>query len=148
VFLGVHEKLADGHVSAALPGDEFSSPDSAVAAIKKLDGTPYFAMDVADLVTDGQFSEETLLDVFKQSNQGKEGKIFLWSEPRVVHTVLDHFTAGIFASARSLADWNYRNNFCPGCGSGTYSMWGGWKISCRSLLPWADNTGKRSCPSG
>lgn len=26
-------------------------------------------------------------------------------------------------------------------------MWGGWKLSCTSLLPWADNTGRKPCPT-
>jgi hypothetical protein len=39
--------------------------------------------------------------------------------------------------------------FCPGCGSPQYSLWGGWKLACSSLLPWADNSNrKRPCPSG
>ncbi|KAJ3575274.1 hypothetical protein NP233_g1197 [Leucocoprinus birnbaumii] len=148
VFLGVQEKLANGDVLAALPTAEFSSPDFAVEAIKKLDGIPYFAMEVADVIQDGQISEEGMLELFKESSQDTEGKVFAWSEPRALLSVLDHFAGAVFASAKSLVDWNYRNKFCPGCGSGTYSMWGGWKISCLTLLPWSDNTGKRPCPSG
>ncbi|KAF5355066.1 hypothetical protein D9756_005512 [Leucocoprinus leucothites] len=128
VFLGVHEKIAHSDVAAALPTAEFSSPDFAIETIKRLDGTPYFAMEVADLVEDGQFTEERVLGLFKESSQGKEGKVFSWSEPRALLSGLDPFTAAVFASAKSLVDWNYRNKFCPGCGS--------------------DNTGKRPCPSG
>jgi len=46
-----------------------------------------------------------------------------------------------------MVDWNQRNKFCPACGSPVYSMWGGWKIACRTLLPWADNTGRTPCPT-
>ena len=28
-----------------------------------------------------------------------------------------------------------------------YSIWAGWKLSCSSLLPWADNTGRKPCPT-
>jgi len=70
-----------------------------------------------------------------------------WSEPRALMSILDAFTAAIFALARSLVDWNQRNKFCAGCGSPTYSMWGGWKIACRSILPWADNGNKKPCPT-
>ena len=148
VFLGVHEKHPNADVSSALPATEFSSPESTAVAIKKLDGTPYFAMEVAHFIQDGQYTDQGLLDIFKENNQEKEEKIFSWSEPRVLLSGLDHFTAAIFASAKSMTDWSFRHKFCPGCGSSTYSMWGGWKISCSTLLPWADNTGKRPCPSG
>jgi NAD+ diphosphatase len=147
VFLGIHEEPADTDVSAALPGAVFSSPNSAVEAVKRLNGNPYFAMDVADLISAGQYTEQTLLDVLKEYHQGKEGEVFSWSEPRILMTGLDRFAAAIFASARSLVDWNYRNRFCAGCGSKAYSMWGGWKLSCSSLLPWAEDHGRRPCPS-
>lgn len=109
VFMGVHEKQANLDVSAALPSSEFASPDAAIEAIKKLDGTPYFSMDVADLILDGTFTEEGLLEILKASAQGKEGKLFTWSDPRALMTGLDRFTGAIFAISRSLVDWNYRN---------------------------------------
>lgn len=108
-FLGMHETREDVDV---LPTSEFSSADTAVEAIKRLDGVPYFAIDVADLVSDGRFTEEELLNTFKESAQGKEGKTFSWSEPRALMTGLDQFTAGVFALARSLTDWSYRNKVC------------------------------------
>jgi len=145
VFLGIHEKLPNADVSTASPAAEFSSPESATETIKRLDGTLYFAMDVADFIQDGQYTNQELLDLFGENSQGR---VFSWSEPRVFLFGLDHFTAAVFANAKSMVDWNYRHKFCPGCGSSTYSMWGGWKISCSTLLPWADNTGKRPCPSG
>lgn len=146
--MGIHEKNASEDGAAALPSTEFSSPDTALEAINKLDGVPYFAIDIADLIADGEFTEGTLLEVLKETRIGKEGKAFVWSEPRALMTGLDLFTAAVFACARSLVDWNYRNKYCPGCGSKTYSMWGGWKKACLTLLPWADNTGKKPCPSG
>lgn len=145
VFLGIHEKLPNADVSTASPAADFSSPESATETIKRLDGTLYFAMDVADFIQDGQYTNQELLDLFGESSQGR---VFSWSEPRVFLFGVDHFTAAVFANAKSMVDWNYRHKFCPGCGSSTYSMWGGWKISCSTLLPWADNTGKRPCPSG
>ncbi|GAB1518902.1 NADH pyrophosphatase [Rhizoctonia solani] len=33
------------------------------------------------------------------------------------------------------------------CGSRTYPLWAGWKLSCTSVLPWAENQGKPPCPS-
>jgi len=83
----------------------------------------------------------------KETTPGQEGKVLDWSEPRASMLTLDIVTAAIFASARSQVDWNLRNKYCPGCGACTYSMWGGWKISCSSLLPWADNGNRKPCPT-
>lgn len=47
----------------------------------------------------------------------------------------------------NLAVLHVNVQFCPTCGSPSYSVWAGWKLSCMSLLPWADNTGKGPCPS-
>lgn len=112
IFLGIHEKNASEDGAAALPSTEFSSPDTALEAINKLDGVPYFAIDIADLIADGKYTEEALLEVLKETRLGKEGKAFVWSEPRALMTGLDLFTAAVFACARSLVDWNYRNKVC------------------------------------
>ena len=70
-----------------------------------------------------------------------------WAEPRALMAGMDIFEGGVYAEARSMVDWNSRNKFCPGCGARTYSMWGGWKIACSTLLPWADNAGRKPCPT-
>jgi len=69
----------------------------------------------------------------------------VFMEPRSTWSFLSTFDAPTFAEARSMLDWNIRNRFCAGCGSPVYSLWGGWKLSCSSLLPWADNQGKEPC---
>ncbi|KII92689.1 hypothetical protein PLICRDRAFT_172748 [Plicaturopsis crispa FD-325 SS-3] len=137
VFLGLQEPQ-DG-TAAALPSSDFADPHAAVA---NLSGTPFFSLDVA-----GWAEEETVDAVLKASSAAKEGQELAWTEARGAMTGLDAFTAGVFANARSLVDWNSRNKFCPACGTPTYSMWAGWKIACRSLLPWADNTGRKPCPT-
>lgn len=85
-------------------------------------------------------------------------------EPRAATTQFTAFEAAIFAEARSMVDWNARNKvrfldiiaqvqlpslakFCPACGSPTYSLWAGWKLACSTILPWANNTGNKPCPS-
>ncbi|KAH9484377.1 NAD-capped RNA hydrolase [Psilocybe cubensis] len=139
VFLGVHEPQTEDSTSA-LPSSEFKDPQE---AIKRLEGTPYFAFDIADL----EYPPENLQEILDATSIAAEGKSLSWSEPRALMSVMDPITAAIFASARSLVDWNQRNKFCAGCGSPTYSMWGGWKISCTSLLPWTDNGNKKPCPT-
>jgi len=98
VFLGLHETDAQDNSTAVLTSD-FSDPDT---AIKKLNGIPYFAMDVGDL-------DYTLEMMLKETTPGREGKTLTWSEPRVLMSALDAFDAAVFASARSILDWNQRN---------------------------------------
>ncbi|KAF5386214.1 hypothetical protein D9615_002316 [Tricholomella constricta] len=136
VFLGLQENSKTN----ALPSSEFVDPEAAIA---NLDGIPYFAMDVAEL----DLAPERLKEILDSTSPAQSGQVLSWSEPRVLMTGLDSFSGAVFAEARSLVDWNLRNKFCPGCGSPTYSMWGGWKLYCFSLLPWADNTGRKSCPT-
>ncbi|KAH6914030.1 NAD+ diphosphatase [Coprinopsis sp. MPI-PUGE-AT-0042] len=140
VFLGLHETEKDAN--SALPLPELKDPDT---AIQKLKGTLYFALDIAEV--SGRMRPEEVQKTLEDA-LSKDGRSFKWSEPRALMAQVDGFTAAVFASARSMVDWNLRNKFCPGCGDPTYSMWGGWKISCTSLLPWANNSGRPPCPSG
>ncbi|KAI6131519.1 NUDIX hydrolase domain-like protein [Pisolithus croceorrhizus] len=112
------------------------------ATVASLEGTPFFTIDVADL-------EDALVKDAVQTSQCTDSSITLnFMDSRTAMTSLDVFTAAVFAEARSMADWNRRNKFCPACGSPTFSLWAGWKLSCTSLLPWAYNAGGRPCPSG
>ncbi|KDQ28273.1 hypothetical protein PLEOSDRAFT_28295, partial [Pleurotus ostreatus PC15] len=134
VFLGLKETHMG---SGALPSSDFKDPEPAVANLK---GTPYFAMDVADA------DEGTVQHVLDEAgNRNSEGLKYTWSEPRSVIGFMDAFDAAVYAGGRSMVDWNYRNKFCPGCGSPNYSQWGGWKLSCTTLLPWVDTPGRKPC---
>ncbi|KAJ6497552.1 NUDIX hydrolase domain-like protein [Mycena sanguinolenta] len=133
VFLGLLDPLSTQN---ALPTSDFTDPESAVA---KLEGIPYFALDIAEL---GLNTDAFLI-------QDKDNQTLSWGEPRtlLMGLQLDKVSLALFNEARSMVDWNQRNKFCPACGSSTYSMWGGWKISCSTLLPWADNSGRKPCPT-
>jgi NAD+ diphosphatase len=137
VFLGLQEPRS-GSTTNALPSSDFTDPKSAVA---NLNGTPFFSVDVANL------EEDKVNEVLKNSSLARNGETLIFSEPRAVVNDLDEFNAAIFAEARSMVDWNQRNKFCPACGSPTYSIWAGWKLSCSSLLPWADNKARKPCPT-
>ncbi|KAJ7647749.1 NUDIX hydrolase domain-like protein [Roridomyces roridus] len=128
VFLGLHDALSTVN---ALPTSDFTDPETAVA---KLNGTPYFAFDI------GEANASAFLEEHKQ---------FSWGEarPLMMNVTLDKLSLALFTESRSMVDWNLRNKFCPACGSPTFSQWGGWKLSCSTLLPWADNTGKEPCPT-
>ncbi|KAI5118889.1 hypothetical protein M0805_003564 [Coniferiporia weirii] len=141
VFLGLHEpENAEG--ASALPSSEFSAKTDAEVAAANISGTPYFTLDVTDV------EAEAVDDVLKSvgAAQGESATVE-FMEPRAASFGFSAFEAAVFAEARSLVDWNARNIFCPGCGSRTYSLWAGWKRSCTTTLPWADNTGKKPCPS-
>jgi len=98
VFLGIHEPQSK---FSAFPSSDFANPHAAMANLK---GTPYFTMDVADL----ELPSNKLNDILGSVSQAQSG-ILSWSEPRVVMSSLDSFSGGVFAEARSLADWNRRN---------------------------------------
>ncbi len=99
VFLGLHE---DHSRTGALPSSDFAD---AQAAVKNIEGTAYFSLDVASL---DKTSEE--LEAFLQSTETASNGVKLsFSEPRSVMNKLDLFTSGVFAEARSMVDWNERN---------------------------------------
>ncbi|KAK2463091.1 hypothetical protein APHAL10511_004746 [Amanita phalloides] len=137
VFLGVLER---GSVSAPLLQDILEDPAVAVA---QLGGTPYFAMEVSDL----DLSPEELAQFLRNTDMGRQGIDLMWTEPRSLSVSLEMEAAGIFAVSRTMVDWNSKSKYCPACGCRTYSQWGGWKLSCTSLLPWVDNTGRKPCPT-
>jgi NAD+ diphosphatase len=136
LFLGLLEPPTGP--ASALPSSDFTDPKSAVA---NLNGTPFFSVDVVD------FEKDQVDKILKSSSLAKNGQTLVFTEPRAAMDNLDAFNAALFAEARSMIDWNQRNKFCPACGSSTYSIWAGWKLSCSSLLPWADNTARKPCPT-
>jgi len=81
------------------------------------------------------------------STAGTDGYTLSFAEPRDATPGMSEFDAAVFAEARSMVDWNFRNKFCASCGSRVCSVWGGWKISCTSLLSSSDNTGRKPCPT-
>lgn len=101
VFLGVEER--DPATASALPSSDFQEPEVAVANI---DGTPYFSVDVADL------EEDKIDEVVQSSELVKSGVKLAFTEPRAAMGALDAFFAAVFASARSMVDWNDRNKVC------------------------------------
>jgi len=94
-----------------------------------------------------EIDNDEVQKVLQASESSKGGLQLKFTEPRAAMTSEDVFDAAVFAEARSMVDWNERNRFCSSCGSPVYSLWAGWKLSCSSLLPWADNTGKKPCPT-
>jgi NAD+ diphosphatase len=115
VFLGLEER--DPTTASALPSSDFKEPEVAVANI---DGTPYFSVDVADL------EEDKVDDVVQNSGLAKTDAKVAFTDPRTAMGALDAFFAAVFASARSMVDWNDRNKAC--CTS-IDSCWSSWLTS-------------------
>jgi NAD+ diphosphatase len=99
VFLGLHEPPASTN---ALPSSDFKDAATAVA---KLEGTPYFSLDVSEL----SWEEDKLNDVLKDIGTVKGAATTSWSDPRAVMSTLDTFNAAIYGEARSMLDWHQRN---------------------------------------
>ncbi|KAI0663329.1 NUDIX hydrolase domain-like protein [Cubamyces menziesii] len=140
VFLGLHE-TGSAESANALPSSDFSAKASAETLLAHIDGTPYFSLDVSDV------APAEVDDVLHKSAAAQAGAELSFSEPRAAMGSFDAVETALFAEARSITDWNARNKHCPACGSPVYSIWAGWKLSCSSLLPWADNTGRKPCPT-
>lgn len=158
VFLGLHEP--ESGASLALPSSDFSAKTDAAAVAAKIEGTPYFSLDVSEL-------ESGTVDAVLQSTEAsKSGKSLSFVDARSAMPSMDVFEGGIVAEGRAMVDWNARNKvsltplysppahsalicisaqFCASCGSPVYSLWAGWKLSCSSLLPWAQNQGRKPC---
>ncbi|KAI0743970.1 NUDIX hydrolase domain-like protein [Daedaleopsis nitida] len=137
VFLGLHE--SETKFAAALPSSDFSAKSDVQSLISNVHGSAYFSLDVTDV------DPAELDNVLQSSMLATEGATLLFSEPRAVMSTVDAFDAAVFADARSMIDWNARNKFCPACGSPVHSSWAGWKLTCSTLLPWAENAGKKPC---
>ncbi|TCD65344.1 NADH pyrophosphatase [Steccherinum ochraceum] len=143
VFLGLQEPggvhgLGAGNI---LPSSEFSKKSDTTTIADRIHGEPVFSLDVSGLTKDAVDSLVSNTDLVKK------GGTLEFIDGRTAMGHLDQIDSGIFAVARSMVDWNSRIKFCASCGSSVYSQWGGWKRSCSSLLPWADNAGKEPCPT-
>ncbi|EJD47694.1 hypothetical protein AURDEDRAFT_113340 [Auricularia subglabra TFB-10046 SS5] len=127
IFLGVLDKT---------PDDELPSAANGWAIV----GAPYFALDVQER-DDGEL--DALAKAYSQQDDELE-----FVDPFGILGDFEPFEAAVFAEGRSMWDWNSQRKFCPACAAPVYSLWGGWKLGCSSLLPWAENGSKTPCPSG
>ncbi len=93
VFLGLQENKV------------FDNATTAHAAVRKPEGIPYFSVDLSDL----EYGPEHLKEILDNTAHGREQKTLIWTEPLLLMSTLDAFTAGLFASAKSMVDWNARN---------------------------------------
>lgn len=74
-------------------------------AVRIPDGIPYFSVDLSNL----EYAAGDLKKFLENTTYGRERKTLTWLEPLFLVSILDTFTAGLFASAKSMVDWNARN---------------------------------------
>lgn len=55
-----------------------------------------------------------------------------WGSPRDIGANLTASEAGLVTTGLAVAQWHRRNQFCPHCGSKTYSTESGWVRQCES----------------
>ena len=98
IFLGVSEPQANVYCPA-VPPEEFA---------KTLVGTPFFSIDLSEV-------DQTGLDRLMQTSAAAtDGFNLCFDEARSALRGMDELDAGIFAEARSMVDWNFRNKVCDG----------------------------------
>lgn len=96
VFLGVSEPQVNVYCPA-VPPEEFA---------KTLVGTPFFSIDLSEV-------DQAGLDRLMQTSAAAtDGFNLLFDEARSALRGMDGFDAGVFAEARSMVDWNFRNKVC------------------------------------
>lgn len=100
IFLGLHEPESANH---ALPSAEFNAKADAEAVVAKIQGTPYFSLDVTDL------EEQTVNVTLESAEPSKVGKSLVFTDARQASGSMDYFEGGVVAEARAMVDWNYRN---------------------------------------
>ncbi|KAF8639256.1 hypothetical protein AX16_010328 [Volvariella volvacea WC 439] len=142
VFLGILEPGGANEASLPTVHDHDHGHDSTTDVNDYgIKGTPYFAIDFAQVpIADrlGQGLERDRIDEILANSGKAVGKKFKLVDFRIATGVFGQVESSLFAQARSIIDWNARNKFCPGCGTKQYSLWGGWKLACRSTLGSAD----------
>ena len=96
VFLGVSEPQVNVYCPT-IPPEEFA---------KTLVGTPFFSIDLNEV-------DQTGLDRLMQTSAAAtDGFNLSFDEARSSLRGMDEFDAGVFAEARSMVDWNFRNKVC------------------------------------
>ncbi|MCO5566120.1 hypothetical protein L7F22_019796 [Adiantum nelumboides] len=127
VFLGMDEThLEEG----SLPGNTIKSSSSSTAPA----GTPIFALSLS--YRPPGTSEDEIVPVERLADKlTKDGRFdFVDTRSLAQAGKWPLHNAAMVAQARSLLDWNERQQFCPSCGRRQYSLWAGWKRACASSL--------------
>ena len=94
VFLGLKEPEQADAYNPATPPEELA---------KALVGTPFFSIDVSDV---DQMELERLVQT---SIARTDGFNLSFADPRAAIRGMNEFDSSVFAEARGMVDWNFRN---------------------------------------
>lgn len=121
--------LPDGLVLAFLGVDETGNgqpQQEGEVLVRGRRGVGYWALDLS-----GRNSTQDLKDAIETwTNTYTEKHGHYMAEMRPAAFGLTYPESGLVAQARSVVDWNKRNQFCAGCGRKNLSLEGGHKRSC------------------
>jgi NAD+ diphosphatase len=93
VFLGLNETQPNDY-GPTTPPEQLA---------KTLIGTPFFSIDLTEI------SQTELDRLVQTSTAGTDGSTLSFAEPRGATRGMSAFDAAVFAEARSMIDWNFRN---------------------------------------
>lgn len=113
-----------------------SFEDTNARALVVPSGAPYFALSLSyrppGTPEDARLPGAELLRTLTDEQTGAYEELHMRTV--VLTGALDRDDGAIVANARALLDWNEQYAFCAGCGSRQYSVWGGHKRACASVL--------------
>jgi NAD+ diphosphatase len=119
VFLGLSETQVNDY-GPTIPPEKLA---------KTLVGTPFFSIDVTEV-------SQTDLDLLVQtSTAGTDGYTLSFAEPRGATRGMSEFDAAVFAEARSMVDWNFRNKVKLGSHHVVVSCCSSTTLLLSSVLP-------------
>lgn len=125
--------LPDGLVLAFLGVDETGNAQpqqEGEVLVRGRRGVGYWALDLS-----ARNSTQDLKDAIETwTNTYTEKHGHYMAEMRPAAFGLTYQESGLVAQARSVVDWNKRNQFCAGCGRKNLSLEGGHKRSCPPTL--------------
>ncbi|KFH68025.1 hypothetical protein MVEG_06755 [Podila verticillata NRRL 6337] len=133
-------KLPEGLVLVFLGADEVSSPEPddshEQVLVKGRRGVGYWALDLSAKGALATPELKESIEQFANTYTQKHGHYFAEMRPATFGLSLPE--SGLVSQARSVVDWNKRNQFCAGCGRKSLSHEGGHKRSCPSVLQGED----------
>ncbi|KAG0027882.1 Peroxisomal NADH pyrophosphatase nudt12 [Podila clonocystis] len=128
--------LPEGLVLVFLGADEVSSPElgdsHAEILVKGRRGVGYWALDLSAKTPLATPALKALIEQFANTYTEKHGHYFAEMRPAAFGLSLPE--SGLVSQARSVVDWNKRNQFCSGCGRKSLSLEGGHKRTCPPVL--------------
>ncbi|KAF9095688.1 Peroxisomal NADH pyrophosphatase nudt12 [Mortierella sp. AD031] len=145
-FLGPDpiNKLPDGLVLVFLGVDETGNAQpqqEGEVLVRGRRGVGYWALDLSARNSTQELKDS--IETWTNTYTEKHGHYM--AEMRPAAFGLTYPESGLVAQARSVVDWNKRNQFCAGCGQKSLSLEGGHKRSCPPTINRAGEEVQSDC---